>query len=80
MIYHNSISNSGLRRLVRLNKIKFGGNAELKIYGMLSCSSGKRMKKGKRVFFAAEADALRAGYRPCGHCLRQKYNSSRLTT
>jgi methylphosphotriester-DNA--protein-cysteine methyltransferase len=27
-----------------------------------------------RVFFANEKDAIAAGYRPCGRCLRDKYN------
>ena len=26
-----------------------------------------------RVFFADERTALAAGYRPCGNCLRKKY-------
>lgn len=29
--------------------------------------------KKSRVFFANEKDALAAGYRPCGNCLREKY-------
>jgi methylphosphotriester-DNA--protein-cysteine methyltransferase len=49
------------------------GNQRLKIYGTLDCSSGKRMKKENRIFFNDEMDAVLAGYRPCGHCLKEKY-------
>lgn len=40
---------------------------------LLNCSSGKRMKKENRIFFNFEAQAFAQGYRPCGHCLKQKY-------
>jgi methylphosphotriester-DNA--protein-cysteine methyltransferase len=49
------------------------GNQRLKIYGTLACSSGKRMKKENRIFFKSEEEAIQAGYRPCGHCLNEKY-------
>ncbi|WP_121197209.1 Ada metal-binding domain-containing protein [Mucilaginibacter gracilis] len=26
-----------------------------------------------RVFFVSEAEAIDAGYRPCGHCMRNLY-------
>lgn len=45
----------------------------MKIFGTLSCSSGKRMKMENRIFFESEEEAINAGYRPCGHCLREKY-------
>jgi methylphosphotriester-DNA--protein-cysteine methyltransferase len=73
MINHNSTSNSELRRLIQSGEITFGGNMKLKIYGTLSCTSGKRMKKQNRVFFSDEKEAITAGFRPCGHCLREKY-------
>ncbi|HEY1202931.1 MAG TPA: Ada metal-binding domain-containing protein [Niastella sp.] len=50
-----------------------GGYSHGKIYGTLSCASGKRMKAENRVFFQNEAEAIAAGYRPCGHCMRKKY-------
>ncbi len=50
-----------------------GGNAKLKIYGLLTCSSGKKMKKENRVFFVSEKEAIDLGYRPCGHCMKQRY-------
>ncbi len=55
----------------------FGGNRKLKIYGQLNCGSAVRaLPLGyaqHRVFFADETTAIAAGYRPCGHCLRELY-------
>lgn len=73
MTAHEDITKSELFRAMRHKRITFGGNKNLKIYGLLSCTSGKRMKKQNRVFFENEAEAIRMGYRPCGHCLREKY-------
>lgn len=53
--------------------MSFAGNAKLKIYGTSHCSSGKRMKKENRVFFCSEKEALKNGYRTCGHCMRETY-------
>jgi hypothetical protein len=64
---------ANISALIRSGRIRFGGNKTLKIYGALSCSSGKRMKVKNRVFFESEAEAQQAGYRPCGHCMREKY-------
>jgi methylphosphotriester-DNA--protein-cysteine methyltransferase len=67
---------AGSRRLavlIKNNSVTFAGNCKLKIYGNLSCTSGKRMKVINRVFFASEQEALENGYRPCGHCMRGKY-------
>ncbi len=54
-----------------------GGNRKLRIYGRLDCGSAVRaLPKGyaqQRVFFADEAAAIAAGYRPCGTCLRERY-------
>lgn len=58
---------------IQSGEILFAGNKRLKIYGTLRCKSGKRMKTNNRVFFASEKEALDLGYRPCGHCLKQKY-------
>lgn len=69
---------NNLRTLIATGKIKFGGNKTLKIYGTLTCSSGKRMKVENRVFFETEAAAIRAGYRPCGHCMTEKYKAWKL--
>jgi methylphosphotriester-DNA--protein-cysteine methyltransferase len=73
MFKHFEIAGSELKRMMLSNRIKFGGNANLKIYGTLTCFSGKRMKKQNRVFFSNEKDAIAEGFRPCGHCLRDKY-------
>ncbi len=62
-----------LKRLIDTGAITLAGNRNLKIYGQLACGSGKRMKRGNRVFFANERDALAHGYRPCGHCMREAY-------
>ena len=59
-----------LKELIDADKVRFGGNKRLKIYGTLTCGSGKRMKVENRVFFESEAEAAKAGYRPCGHCMR----------
>jgi len=67
---------AGRRRLVQLisqQAITMAGNRALKIYGTLSCPSGKRMKTANRVFFVNEQEAMENGYRPCGHCLRKNY-------
>jgi methylphosphotriester-DNA--protein-cysteine methyltransferase len=57
-----------------------GGNTRMKIYGRLDCPSALRaVKRGPayarhRVFFADEATAVAAGYRPCAVCMRTAYN------
>jgi hypothetical protein len=58
---------------------RYGGNRKLRIYGRLDCPSARRaLPKGyarHRVFFADEAAAIAAGYRPCGTCLREQYRA-----
>lgn len=73
MIQHSQISPESLRSKIHCREIRFGGNMKLKIYGLLSCRSGKRMKKENRVFFTEEKEALQNNYRPCGHCMREAY-------
>ena len=78
MIRHDDFENKEegklrLRQLIRQKKIMLAGNASLKIYGTLSCSSGKRMKKENQVFFISVKEAIESGYRPCGHCMRDAY-------
>jgi len=75
MIRHSEISLADLHRAIRSQALCYGGNRKFKIYGLLSCKSGKRMQLENRVFFASEAEALRCGYRPCGHCMKLKYDS-----
>jgi methylphosphotriester-DNA--protein-cysteine methyltransferase len=55
-----------------------GGHRRTRIYGQLDCPSALRaIARGgyvaQRVFFAAEADAVAAGYRPCGVCMPTEY-------
>jgi methylphosphotriester-DNA--protein-cysteine methyltransferase len=60
-----------------------GGNGRMKIYGRLNCSSANRAVAAgntyqkHRVFFADEATAIAAGYRPCGNCMREQYKAWR---
>ena len=73
MILHKNINPAELRALIKNGTIALGGNKQLKIFGTLNCKSGKRMKAENRVFFTAENEAITEGYRPCGHCMREKY-------
>ncbi|MGN7885271.1 Ada metal-binding domain-containing protein [Dyadobacter endophyticus] len=69
----NFATSRKLKRMIASFTITMAGNRNLKIYGRLSCGSGKRMKRSNRVFFSDERDALTHGYRPCGHCMRETY-------
>lgn len=62
-----------MKNLILTSEILFGGNTRLRIYGTLSCGSGKRMKKQNRVFFKDEKEARQHKFRPCGYCLKEKY-------
>ncbi|RQO40874.1 metal-binding protein [Chryseobacterium sp. KBW03] len=73
MFQHSQISPESLRSKIHSGKVRFGGNKKLKIFGLLSCRSGKRMKKENRVFFTDEKEALQNNYRPCGHCMKEEY-------
>jgi len=73
LIHHIEISDSDLHYKIKQREVHYGGNWKLKIYGTLSCASGKRMKREGRVFFISESEALRNGFRPCGHCMKEKY-------
>ncbi|MBM7368769.1 Ada metal-binding domain-containing protein [Gordonia hydrophobica] len=57
-----------------------GGHHAGRIYGRLDCPSALRaIAKGgyleNRVFFADEATAIAAGFRPCAVCLPEKYTA-----
>jgi methylphosphotriester-DNA--protein-cysteine methyltransferase len=59
-----------------------GGHRRTRIYGRLDCPGALRaLARGgyaaSRVFFADEADAVAAGYRPCAVCLRPRYDAWR---
>lgn len=56
-----------------------GGHKKLKIYGKFDCPSAlKYIEKGmyvnNRVFFDNIEIAEKAGYRPCGKCMKKEYN------
>jgi methylphosphotriester-DNA--protein-cysteine methyltransferase len=73
MYHHIELTKRKLKSLIDKGAIKCGGNKSLKIYGTLSCKSGKRMKKENRVFFQSEEKAMNKGYRPCAHCMKNEY-------
>jgi methylphosphotriester-DNA--protein-cysteine methyltransferase len=73
MIKHLDISDNDLRQKIRSEEICFGGNRKLNIYGTLQCKSGKRMKRENRAFFLSEEEAIKEGFRPCGHCMKTAY-------
>ena len=73
MLLHAMLTDLETHRLITDGRITLGGNYHAKIYGLLSCRSGKRLKRSNRVFFADEAAALSAGFRPCGHCMKAAY-------
>jgi methylphosphotriester-DNA--protein-cysteine methyltransferase len=73
MMPHNNLPAPLVRSKIRNGDIQFGGNKSLKIYGLLGCRSGKRMKQTNRVFFCSESEAIEAGYRPCSNCMPKKY-------
>lgn len=54
-----------------------GGNRRRKVYGSLHCRSAiGSLPTGyakHRVFFADEATAIAAGYRPCATCMQAEY-------
>lgn len=58
---------------------RFGGHTRQRIYGRLDCRAALRALgrsetyRRYRVFFADEATAIAAGYRPCAVCLRPQY-------
>jgi methylphosphotriester-DNA--protein-cysteine methyltransferase len=57
-----------------------GGYKPKKIYGKLDCRSALRAiarggYAGHRVFFADEATAIAAGYRPCAKCCPAEYQA-----
>ena len=57
-----------------------GGHRRSKVYGRLDCPSALRwIARGHyvrhRVFFADEATAVAAGYRPCAVCLPEEYRA-----
>jgi len=63
-------------------KGRWGGHRRSRIYGRLDCPAALRtIERGgyvtHRVFFADEATAIAAGYRPCAVCCRDRYRAWR---
>ncbi|WP_019930725.1 Ada metal-binding domain-containing protein [Nocardia sp. BMG111209] len=59
---------------------RWGGHRRSRIYGRLDCRSALRaIEAGHyvkyRVFFADEATAVAAGYRPCAVCCPDRYHA-----
>jgi methylphosphotriester-DNA--protein-cysteine methyltransferase len=57
-----------------------GGHSRTRVYGRLDCPVAlSLLRRGfqprHRVFFADEATAIAAGYRPCGACMRPEYRA-----
>jgi methylphosphotriester-DNA--protein-cysteine methyltransferase len=55
-----------------------GGHRRTRVYGRLDCPAAlgliaRGCDMRHRVFFADEATAIAAGYRPCGACMRDEY-------
>lgn len=58
----------------------FGGNRRTKVYGLMNCKTASRYLAAgtyqkSRVFFANEATARAAGYRPCRSCMSDRGGS-----
>ena len=75
MIDHESLTQGQLIGAIKRGEITYGGGKKARIYGLLTCKAGKRGLKKHRVFFKDEAEALAAGYRPCGCCMWPKYKA-----
>jgi hypothetical protein len=59
-----------------------GGHSGQRIYGTLDCPTALRaIERGgyvrHRVFFADEATAIAAGFRPCAVCMPERYDDWR---
>lgn len=72
-VAHTDLTKAQVRLAIKSGLITHGGWRKGKIYGTLTCWSGKKMRPEERVFFASEEQALSLGYRPCGHCMPDKY-------
>ena len=84
MLYHIELGATAfarfreLHKLIAAGKITLGGYKKIKIYGTLTCKAGKRMHTQNRVFFSDEQEAINNGYRPCGRCMHQQYQTWKL--
>nr|WP_245556982.1 Ada metal-binding domain-containing protein [Jongsikchunia kroppenstedtii] len=65
---------------ISITKGRWGGHRRDRIYGRLDCRSALcAIARGgyvtERVFFADEATAIAAGYRPCAVCCSDRYRT-----
>ena len=72
------LTDSSNHQFLSYEKGRFGGHRKLKKYGKFNCPSAlNAIRKGQyvkhRVFFADEETALKAGYAPCGNCMKERY-------
>lgn len=70
---HIEMTDHDLKIKIRSEKITFAGNLKLKIYRLLTCFSGKTIKRENKIFFIYKKEALENKYRPCGHCMKEEY-------
>jgi methylphosphotriester-DNA--protein-cysteine methyltransferase len=78
MVRHIMINDSEMLKATKSGLIRYGGHRKQRIYGTLTCQSGKRMKRQNRVFFKNRKDAINNGYRPCGNCMNESYENGSL--
>ena len=81
------VSSSRIYRLVGPDGVEvlptmpgaLGGHRRTRVYGRLDCPVALSLiargfdVRRHRVFFADEATAVAAGYRPCGACMQEEY-------
>lgn len=75
-----ALTGSDGRPFTSEEKGRWGGYEPARIYGRLDCPSALRaINRGgyarHRVFFADEAAAIAAGYRPCAVCCPDRYSA-----
>ena len=67
------INDNELLKAIKSGLILYGGHRKQKIYGTLTCRSGRRMKRQNRVFFENRKDTVNNDYRPCGNSMNEPY-------
>lgn len=77
-LYKYKLRNSNNEEYISKIPGTIGGHKKLKIYGKFDCPSALNyIKKGmyvkNRVFFDSIETAIKAGYRPCGKCMKKEY-------
>lgn len=71
---HAELTDDQVRAMLKCGDIKFAGHKGYKVWGLLTCATGKKMKRENRVFFTSQEAAEKNGYRPCGSCQRAAFN------